>query len=60
MRKPVFVIVAAGVATAAVIAGSVSYRGAYGSNQLPSISIQDMHRQVNAASMPVTVVAEPF
>ena len=35
-------------------------REAYGSNPAAGISIEDMHQKVDAASMAVTVVEQPF
>ena len=62
MRRHLFVggaIVAAAV-IAAVLAGYGSHHQAYGGGQSATISTDELHRQVDAAALPIMQVEEPY
>ena len=62
MRKHTLVLGAiATIALTAVAVASLSgHRQAFSGSQPPTISTEDLHRQVDAGSLPVTHIDEPY
>jgi hypothetical protein len=60
MRKYTLVLAAAAVALAPALAGAKAQTPALGKSEPATISPEDLQRQVDGRSLPLTVVEEPY
>lgn len=60
MRKYVLVLAAAAIALSATLAGTKAQAPALGATEPPTISPEDLHRQIDARSLPLMQVEEPY
>jgi hypothetical protein len=62
MRKHILVLgtIAAVALLVAVVSGLKDHRQAFSATQAATMSIDELHRHVNPASLPVTQVDEPY
>jgi hypothetical protein len=60
MRKHALVLAAAALALAAAFPAAQAQTPAFGKSEPVTISPEDLHRQVDGRSLPLTFVEEPY
>jgi hypothetical protein len=60
MRKHTLVLAAAAIVLTAALAGAKAQTPALGAGEPVTISPEQLHRQIDASSLPLTFVEEPY